>query len=725
MPETAVEMTTVEALARLARQRDPLAWSELLRLHGDAIHRVCRRILGGEALADDACQETLLQLRDRAGLFAAPGSNAEAAARSWIMRVACHTALQMLRKRKAERLREDRAGRSVSENRNPEPDGMAHAVNAERLDAVRRELAAMPERERLPLVLHYHAGLGFEDVAAALGCPVNTAKTRVHRGLERLRERLALLGLVLPLGTLSGLLSSDEAGPGAGKDGGVRGALPRSERMQAWQRLLNSSQSSTLPFFEPEGAWSTMAKIGTTVAALALAAVLVLTASTLKGADQSKAAGGGEAHVAKKEPEARTKAGEPAGDPQERRGAPSERSTKGPEKPATADEKRAVAEGINAFAADFYAKLKGDPKKNLFFSPYSISTALAMTYAGARGNTADEMAKALHFTVLNDRLHAACGGLIADLNADQKDGKPRGFKLAVANRLFGAQKYKFLPEFLDLNEKAYGAPLESMDFLGATEASRKAINAWVEKKTQDKIKDLILAGQLDPGTSLVLVNAIYFKGDWLEQFDKKQTKDEPFNVAVDKQVTAATMHRTDHWMYYEEEGKFQVLELPYVNRELSMLVFLPAQVDGLAGFENTLTAENIKKWTGGLTRAEVILSLPKFKMTWGTENIANQLQELGIKDAFVYPQADFSGMDGSKLLYISLVLHKAFVDVNEEGTEAAAATAVVMAPGAAPVRDRPKPKVFKTDRPFCFAIRDNTSGAILFIGRVANPIAEK
>jgi serpin B len=148
-------------------------------------------------------------------------------------------------------------------------------------------------------------------------------------------------------------------------------------------------------------------------------------------------------------------------------------------------------------------------------------------------------------------------------------------------------------------------------------------------------------------------------------------------------------------------------------------------VDGLSGFENTLTGENIKKWSGSMNKSEVILTLPKFKMTWGTENISSQLKDLGIKDAFVYPQADFSGMDGTKMLYISLVLHKAFVDVNEEGTEAAAATAVVMAPGSAPVRERPKPKVFKADRPFCFAIRDNASGAILFMGRVADPTAEK
>ncbi|MCW8130563.1 MAG: sigma-70 family RNA polymerase sigma factor [Planctomycetota bacterium] len=711
-----MELTTVEALARLARQRDPQAWEELLRLHGAQIHRVCLRILGDEALAEDACQETLLQLRDRAGLFKAGAEHPEAAARSWIMRVACNAALQMLRRRKAVRHREDKAAR---EETREAPDVLAQAERAEHLDAMRRELAAMPEHERMPLVLHYHAGLGYEGVAQALGCPVNTAKSRVHRGLERLRNRLALLGMILAFNGLEDLLLRGDAS-GAGGLEEAAAYPPGSERWQAWQRLLTSSRTSALPFYQPEGAWSTMAKLGVGAAALLAVFSMFLAAGPLRGADRPQDSGN-----PKESTVALHKKGPDADKIGEKRGGDGLRAPKGNDGPATPDEKKAVGEGINAFATDFYAQLKGDGKKNLFFSPYSLSTALAMTYAGARGNTATEMEKALCFKVGQERLHAACGGVIADLNAEKKDGKPRGFKLAVANRLFGSKTYEFLPEFLALNEKAYGAPLERLDFAGATEASRQAINTWVEGKTQEKIKELIKAGQLDRGASLVLVNAIYFKGDWLDAFNKDRTKDEPFHVTAGNQVTVPMMHQTETFKYYEEEGKFQALELPYVNRLLSMLVFLPAQVDGLSGFEDMLTSANLKKWSDGMARQEVVLSLPKFKITWGTENVCTQLQALGMKDAFVYPGADFSGMDGTKLLYISLVLHKAFVDVNEEGTEAAAATAVAVMPGSMAPANRPKPKVFKADRPFVFAIRDNASGAILFMGRVADPTVKE
>ena len=729
MLETTATMTTVDALARLAQQRDPQAWSVLLQLHGAAIQRVSRRILGEAALADDACQETLLQLRDQAGRFAAPASNAEAAARSWIMRVSCHTALRMLRKRKADRLREDRAGHSTAGNRDAEPEASARAELAERLDALRCELAALPERERLPLVLHYHAGLEYADVAVALGCPVNTAKTRVHRGVERLRNRLAMLGLVLATGALERLLSSGEAqaaeGGAQAAESGDPGKPPRSEQMQAWQHLLNSSRKSTLPYHEQkEGAWSTMAKIGAGAAALALVATLVFTASSTRGADQNQTPENSN-DAAASNAAARAKSTEAVNPLGVRRDGESERTPKGPGQPATADEKRALAENINAFAADFYAKVKGDSKQNLFFSPFSISTALAMTYAGARGNTAAEMAKALHFTQGQERLHAACGGLLADLNAAEKDGQPRAFKLAVANRLFGLTGYRFLPDFLSINKDGYGAPLQELDFLKATEESRKTINAWVEKQTQEKIKDLILPGQLLPDVRLVLVNAIYFKGDWASAFKKDFTRDEPFQVAPGTQTTVGMMHQTDKFRYMEVAGRFQALELPYQGLELSMLIFLPMQADGLAAFEETLSAENVKTWTAALRSEKVVVSLPKFKLAWGTKDLREALGALGIKDAFDETKADFSGMTNTEQLHISKVLHKAFVDVNEEGTEAAAATAVMAQPTCAPPTERPKPKVFKADRPFCFAIRDNASGATLFMGRVANPAAEK
>lgn len=387
-----------------------------------------------------------------------------------------------------------------------------------------------------------------------------------------------------------------------------------------------------------------------------------------------------------------------------------------PATPATKDEIAAAVSGINEFSFDFYAQLKGT-KGNLFISPYSISTALAMTYGGARGNTGAEIEKTLHFS-LAQRQHAPISALIKDLNAAEKDGKPRSYQLSVANRLFGSKGYVFLQPFLDLNKFEYGAELESLDFAppDASEASRKRINGWVEEKTQKKITDLIPPTAVD-GAALVLTNAIYFKGDWAEQFDKTATANAAFHLTTDTDAQVPLMRKTASVKFMEKEGSLQAIELPYKNNALSMVVILPAKVDGLAEIEKSLTAGNLKAWLAAMALQEVAISLPKFKMTWGTQNIAATLQDMGIKDAFT-PGANFSGMTSRpEGLFISAVFHKAFVDVNEEGTEAAAATAVVMMPGGPPH----KPKVFTADRPFVFLIKDNASGAVLFMGRVSDP----
>ncbi len=373
----------------------------------------------------------------------------------------------------------------------------------------------------------------------------------------------------------------------------------------------------------------------------------------------------------------------------------------------------ALPRGNNTFALDLYGELR-EREGNLFFSPYSISTALAMTYGGARGNTAAQMEQVLHFEVTTKRLHQAFGQLVETLNAQGAKG---GYQLSVANALWGQQSVGFLKKFLDLTEKHYGAGLRQVDFAAATEAARKTINAWVEKETQGKIKDLIQPGVLNALTRLVLTNAIYFKGTWAEQFDKKATRDAPFTLATRQQVKVPMMHKTENFGYTEAED-FQALELAYAGDDLSMVIFLPREVDGLAALEKKLSLENLESWLGGLRRQTVQVSLPRFTMTseFGLQEV---LKSLGMTDAFSLPPADFSGMNGHKDLFISAVIHKAFVDVNEEGTEAAAATAVVMMRSAAP---RP-PVVFRADHPFIFLIRDNTSGSILFIGRLVSPKA--
>ncbi len=379
--------------------------------------------------------------------------------------------------------------------------------------------------------------------------------------------------------------------------------------------------------------------------------------------------------------------------------------------PPAAD-RAAVVEGNNAFAVTLYGQLR-EQSGNLFFSPESISTALAMAYAGARGDTASEMAKTLHFTLPPDRLHPAMGALLSDLNTAHQ-----GYQLSVANALWAQRGYHFLDGFLTLMNNDYGACFNQVDFKGATEAARLTINHWVEQKTANKITDLLQPGSVRPTTRLVLTNAIYFKGSWQSQFDKAQTKEEDFHLSTTQNKKAPLMHREGGFNYFD--GKtFQVLEIPYQSNELSMVIFLPNDVGGLPALENLLNTSNTMQWLGQLSPVtKVIVTLPKFKTTQQFE-LGGTLAAMGMPQAFT-GRADFSGMTGTRDLAISAVIHKAYIDVNEEGTEAAAATAVTMR--AMAVRaPNPAPPVFRADHPFVFLIRDNGSKSILFMGRVEDP----
>jgi len=375
-----------------------------------------------------------------------------------------------------------------------------------------------------------------------------------------------------------------------------------------------------------------------------------------------------------------------------------------------------VAKNNNQFALDLYAKLRGGDG-NLFFSPYSISTALAMTRAGAHGDTAAEMDKTLHFTLPEVELQPAFGALVKEVNGDPTDAK-RGYQLSTANALWGQKGFPFKTDFLKLVSNNYGAGLNEVDFKNATEQARGVINAWVEKETRDKIKDLLHQGDLTPDTRLVLTNAIYFKGDWASPFKKEQTKEEPFHLSADKKASALLMHQTGEYNYFDG-GSFQALELPYSGKNLTMVVLLPKKVDGIADFEKDFTADKLADWVGKLHKQKVIVSLPKFKTTQRT-SLAKTLSEMGMKKAFT-AGADFSGMGGDPGdLALSDVIHKAFIDVNEEGTEAAAATAVVGVKSAA-VHVEPPTPVFRADHPFVFLIRDTRSSSILFLGRLVDP----
>jgi serpin B len=374
------------------------------------------------------------------------------------------------------------------------------------------------------------------------------------------------------------------------------------------------------------------------------------------------------------------------------------------------DIKEAVA-GNSNFAFDLYGKLKNnEPNANLFFSPYSISTALAMTYAGARGNTEKQMATALHFTLPNQRLHPALGAMQKQLVRDEKS---RGYQLFLANALWGQKGEPILKEFMDLNKNYYGAGLTLLDFVNETEKSRQIINSWVEEKTKEKIKDLIPPGGVDAATVLVITDAIYFKGEWKNKFDRMFTRRADFHVSAKDKVEVDMMLIEANFKCYEDD-KLQIVELPYKGDELSMVVLLPRETEGITELEKTLTAEDLNSLLSKMRTGQIEVYLPKFKMTWGTFSLKEALIALGMRDAFDFGGlADFSGINGKRDMWISDVFHKAFIEVNEEGAEAAAGTAVVFIKGL--------DMFFRADHPFIFIIKDNRTGSILFMGRVMNP----
>jgi serpin B len=370
----------------------------------------------------------------------------------------------------------------------------------------------------------------------------------------------------------------------------------------------------------------------------------------------------------------------------------------------------ALVSGNNAFGLSLYAQLEaGDD--NIFFSPTSISAALAMTYAGARGDTATQMAQALHFRVPS--LHTAFGALLKELAAKGNDNSEI---LTIANALWGQEGYPFRQEFVDLATRNYRAGHDSLDFAHHPDQARLTINAWIEKETRDKIKDMLAPGLITPDTRLVLTNAVYFKGAWSHAFVKQATRDETFWRHGREAISVSLMHQKHSYRYAEAPG-VQILELPY-RKHSALVVVLPRDRGGLGDLEKSLTTEGIDQWLGKMKTTEVDLWLPRFKVTASTK-LNERLSQLGMSLAFS-DDADFSGISNKEGLKISDVVHKAYVDINEEGTEAAASTAVMITPAMARMDPHP-PVVFRADHPFIFMIRDQDTASILFLGRLTDP----
>ena len=376
-----------------------------------------------------------------------------------------------------------------------------------------------------------------------------------------------------------------------------------------------------------------------------------------------------------------------------------------------------LVEGNSAFALDLYQAIR-EKGGNLFYSPYSISLALAMTYAGARSVTEQQMADTLHFTLPEDHLHPAFNSLDLELasRGEGAEGKDEdGFRLNIVNEIWGQKDYEFRNEFLDVLAENYGAGLRLLDFINAPETSRVTINDWVSDQTEGRIEDLIPQGVIDALTRLVLTNAIYFNAAWLNPFNEDITDDGAFYLLDGSKVTVPMMIQSESLGYAEGDG-YRAVELPYDGRELSMVILL-SDTGQFEEFEGSLDADMVDTITNDLIYQEVALTMPKFEFE-SQFSLADTLAAMGMPVAFT-GAADFSGMTGNRDLFIAEVLHKAFVSVDEAGTEAAAATAVVMNLTAAPG----EPVEVALDRPFIFLIRDIETGAVLFIGRVVNPSA--
>lgn len=383
------------------------------------------------------------------------------------------------------------------------------------------------------------------------------------------------------------------------------------------------------------------------------------------------------------------------------------------------------ADDNNDFALATYERLR-HRSGNLFFSPFSIRTALCMPQAGARGETAAQMVEALHISSSEETLHLAFSDIVQRLNSASDDK----YQMTVANSLWGQEGEPVQPEFLELIASHYEGQMELVDFRFGAEAARAEINRWVEDKTRQKIRDLIPSGSLSADTRLVLVNAVYFKGTWVLQFDKTGTRDEPFFREEGEKVQVPLMHQQRERVRYMKTGGYQAVELIYMGGDLSMLVLLPDRKDGLRDLEKKLSARMLHDCVARMQIREVKLFLPRFKITWGTVDLRDYLTALGMPLAFTRFKADFSGINGyeppaEESLFLSAVFHKAFVDVYEEGTEAAAATGLLAVCGSAMRPSKPPPiPIFRADHPFLFAIRDRKSGAFLFLGRMVDPSRE-
>jgi serpin B len=381
------------------------------------------------------------------------------------------------------------------------------------------------------------------------------------------------------------------------------------------------------------------------------------------------------------------------------------------EKFSLEDQTKALVAGNNAFAVDLYRQIRS-ASANLVFSPFSISDCLAMNYAGARGNTEKQMAQVLHFGT--NQVHSAFGEIGRRLREAQNRS---GIELSMANGMWLQKGPQLLPAFMDIVHREYDAEVRQFDFVKEAQLARADISVWVNQKTKGRLQASLLPSMVNSTTEMVLVNAIFFKGTWKTKFNPRSTQVSDFHLGAGRKVQCPTMACQGKFPYYEQYTlalSCKILELPYAGREFSFFAILPAEVEGLAALERSLTDASLASLMASVQESEVLVSLPKFTLETGL-TLENTLPAMGMSAAFGV-DADFSGIDGTKSLFISFIQHQAYVEINEEGTTAAAVTGSFLTRGKAePVT------YFTANHPFLFAIRDNLTGSILFMGRVTDP----
>lgn len=373
-----------------------------------------------------------------------------------------------------------------------------------------------------------------------------------------------------------------------------------------------------------------------------------------------------------------------------------------------------VTDANNYFALELYSKVNSQ-EKNIFISPYSMSSALTMTYEGAKGETAEEMRKTLHLPEDINKVRSDYLSIYSIINNPEKD-----YELNTANSIWAQKEYPFKQDFFESIKQYYDGEITNLDFIKETEQSRQTINTWVENKTNQRIKNLIPKNKIDSFTRLILTNTIYFKANWSNTFDSDSTRNETFNLDTGEQVETEIMHKTSYYNY-AEDNTAQILEMDYINNDISMLVILPKE--NINAFEGNFNIDKLESLKQNMNNQRVSVSFPKFKIEENYK-MKDTLKELGMIKPFNPTNADFSGMtnleESLENLYISKVLHKTFIEFSESGTEAAAATAVIVGiTGIPPVEE---PKEFKANKPFIYIIQEKSTGTILFIGKLNNPM---